>query len=55
MEGGTSLTPEELLARGVNNSIIHEDVMVGAADMTITGYPKEGGEVAIFENGEWAF
>lgn len=55
VEGGTSLTPEELLARGVNNSIIHEDVMVGAADMTITGYPKEGGEVAIFENGEWAF
>ena len=55
VEGGTSLTPEELLARGVNNSIIHEDVMVGAADMTITGYPKEGGEVAIFEHGEWAF
>ena len=55
MEGGTALSPEELLARGVNHSLIHEDVMVGAPDMTITGYPKAGGEVTIFIGGEWAF
>lgn len=55
VEGGTALSPEELLARGVNHSLIHEDVMVGAPDMTITGYPKAGGEVTIFTGGEWAF
>ena len=54
-EGGTTLTKEELLARGMNQSAIHEDVMVGAADTHVTGITKRGEEVTIFENGEWAF
>ena len=52
---GTAMTKQELLAHGVNDSIIHEDVMVGAPDMTITGTPRTGENVKIFENGEWAF
>ena len=39
----------------VGDSIIHEDVMVGAPDMTITGTTRTGENVKIFENGEWAF
>ena len=53
--GGTTMTTEQLLEKGVNESIIHEDVMVGSADMTITGITKAGETVEIFRNGEWAF
>lgn len=52
--GGAAMTTEELLACGVNDSAIHEDVMVGAEDMTITGLTKSDETVTIFENGEWA-
>ena len=51
--GGTALTEEELLARGMNQSLIHEDVMIGAADTRITGRTRDGREVALFEKGEW--
>lgn len=54
VKGGAAMTTEELLACGVNDSAIHEDVMVGAEDMTITGLTKSGEAVTIFENGEWA-
>ena len=52
--GGNSLSADELSARGVNSSLVHEDVMVGAEDMTITGITKDGQKVPIFENGSWA-
>ena len=29
--------------------------MIGAPDTQITGMTKDGREVTIFENGEWAF
>lgn len=54
VKGGAAMTTEELLSCGVNDSAIHEDVMVGAEDMTITGLTKSGETVTIFENGEWA-
>lgn len=54
VKGGAAMTTEELLACGVNDSAIHEDVMVGAEDMTITGLTRSGETVTIFENGEWA-
>ena len=40
--GGTAMSAQELLEKGVNDSLIHEDVMVGAPDMTITGVTKAG-------------
>ncbi|MEG2922949.1 MAG: aminopeptidase [Oscillospiraceae bacterium] len=52
--GGTVMDTEELLRHGVNDSVIHEDVMVGSDDMNITGITKEGETVQIFKNGEWA-
>ena len=55
VKGGNTMSKEELLACGVNDSAIHEDVMVGAPDMTITGTTRTGENVKIFENGEWAF
>lgn len=55
IKGGTTMTDEELLAHGVNKSLVHEDIMVGAEDMSIIATTKSGETVTIFENGEWAF
>ena len=51
--GGNSLSEAELSARGMNQSLIHEDVMIGAADTHITGLTKDGRTVPLFEGGEW--
>ncbi len=55
VKGGTAMTKAELLEKGVNDSLIHEDVMVGSADMHITGTTKTGEVIEIFQNGEWVF
>ena len=41
------------LARGMNQSSIHEDVMIGAEDSKITGKCRDGRTVTLFENGVW--
>ena len=48
-------TVEEAHALGINDSIVHEDFMIGTADMNITAVCRDGREVAIFKDGEWAF
>ncbi|MBP3313220.1 MAG: aminopeptidase [Oscillospiraceae bacterium] len=48
-------TQEEIRALGVNESIIHEDFMIGTRDLSITGLTKDGKEVPIFRDGTWAF
>ncbi len=55
IKGSSKLTRAQLMEKGLNDSAIHEDVMIGAPDTRITGVRKNGGEVVIFENGEWAF
>ena len=40
---------------GINDSIVHEDFMIGTKDTEITATTKDGKTVAVFENGEWAF
>ena len=45
----------ELHEKGINDSIIHEDFMIGTSDMSITAICNDGCEVPIFRNGEWAF
>lgn len=54
-EGGLTMNEDELEAAGVNNSASHLDFMVGTADLNIFGIKADGQELAIFENGEWAF
>lgn len=55
IENGNDLKEEELDKLGVNDSLTHVDFMVGSADMDITGITKDGKEIAIFKNGNWAF
>lgn len=46
---------EEAKEAGINDSMIHEDFMIGAFDTEITGKTKAGKNIQIFKNGEWAF
>lgn len=55
IRGGAGMSRAALDAAGLNDSVIHEDVMVGSADMRITGLTRTGETVLIFENGEWVF
>lgn len=55
LKGFEKLTDEECKARGVNDSMIHVDFMIGSRDMSIVGVTKDGERVQIFENGTWAF
>lgn len=48
-----NMTEKEAHEAGINDSIVHEDFMIGTADMTITATTKDGKEVEIFKNGEW--
>ena len=48
-------THEQAKEMGINDSIIHEDFMIGTEDMDITAICADGSEVAVFRSGEWAF
>lgn len=45
----------ELHEMGVNDSIIHEDFMIGTADLEIIGTSFDSKVYEIFKNGKWAF
>ena len=47
------MTKEQLEERGMNQSTIHEDVMIGAEDSHITGKCRDGRVVELFRNGVW--
>ncbi len=40
---------------GINDSMLHEDFMIGTDDLDITGITRDGKRVPIFKNGNWAF
>ena len=48
-------THEQTKEMGINDSIVHEDFMIGTEDMNITAVCADGSEIAIFKDGEWAF
>jgi len=48
-------TLEECRALGINDSMIHEDFMIGCDSMNIDATCADGSVVAIFRGGNWAF
>ena len=48
-------TLAECRALGVNDSMIHEDFMIGSQDMNIDAVCADGKTVPIFRDGNWAF
>ncbi|MCL2574838.1 MAG: aminopeptidase [Defluviitaleaceae bacterium] len=53
--GGTDgKTEDEMEAMGLNQSLTHEDFMVGSKCLSIVGTTNDGKEVSVFVNGDWA-
>ncbi|MBB6635744.1 aminopeptidase [Cohnella thailandensis] len=55
VEGGTTMSREELEQAGLNQSFLHVDFMVGSAEMDIDGITKDGRAEPVFRKGNWAF
>ncbi|MCO7175511.1 aminopeptidase [Sporolactobacillus kofuensis] len=55
IEGGNELDESGLDQAGVNDSLIHEDFMVGSAELDIDGVTSDGVRVPVFRKGAWAF
>lgn len=55
LEGGKTMSPEELQENGLNESITHVDFMIGSAEMDIDGITSDGSKEPVFRNGDWAF
>ena len=51
---GASISNEEARSRGLNDSMIHVDFMIGTADLEIVGTSFSGKKTTIFKNGNWA-
>lgn len=46
---------EQCRELGINNSMVHEDFMIGSEDLDITGVTEDGREIPVFRKGNWAF
>ncbi|MDQ0190016.1 aminopeptidase [Alicyclobacillus cycloheptanicus] len=53
LRDGVTLSREELLARGANDSLTHVDFMMGSSDLNIDGIKADGQTVPVFRNGNW--
>ena len=51
---GAAISNEDAKARGINDSMIHVDFMIGTKDMEIVGVSFNGKRTTIFKNGNWA-
>lgn len=55
LENSEGLGEEELLEKGMNISMIHEDFMIGSEDMEIIGVDKNGEETLLMKDGNFVF
>ena len=54
LEGGDKMQSVELLQHGVNDSLLHEDFMVGSRELAITGTRRaDGRDVPVFRHGNF--
>ena len=55
IKGGENMDSVTLAQHGVNDSLLHEDFMIGTRDLAIVGTTKDGQQVQVFKNGNFAF
>ncbi|MCQ2776359.1 MAG: aminopeptidase [Bacilli bacterium] len=53
LPNGLNMTHEEVVAAGVNDSMIHVDFMIGTKDLSIVGVDQKGNRIQIFKDGVW--
>ena len=51
---GNELTTQQAYERGINDSMIHVDFMIGTPDLNIVGIKENGEEITLFKDGTWA-
>jgi len=54
LRNGDKLTPEQLAAKGANDSLIHVDWMIGSSELDIDGVTATGAIEPLMRQGEWA-
>ncbi len=54
LKDGDKLTPEQLAAKGANDSLIHVDWMIGSEKIDVDGITAAGKAEPVMRQGEWA-
>jgi aminopeptidase len=54
LKEGDKLTPEQLVAKGANDSLIHVDWMIGSDKIDVDGITADGRSEPVMRSGEWA-
>lgn len=55
IENGLQMNKEQLFEKGINKSLTHVDFMIGTADLSIVAKLKDGQEMVVFKDGNFAF
>ena len=55
IKGGENMDSVTLVKAGANDSILHEDFMIGSPDLSVPGVKENGEEVVVMKNGNFAF
>ncbi len=53
LKDGDTLTPQQLAARGANESLIHVDWMIGSNQIDVDGISSKGAAEPVMRAGEW--
>lgn len=54
IRGGEAMSNQEMEEHGVNDSLVHEDFMIGTPDLEIIGITESGEEITVFTQGNFA-
>ena len=54
IDGFLDMSDEQLREKGINDSVIHVDFMIGSDDLGIVGIRTDGTEVPVFTHGTWS-
>ena len=53
IKDGLTMTKEQLMEKGLNDSLTHVDFMIGTKDLDIEAVTQDGKTVQIFKNGQF--
>ena len=53
LEGGDTMSDEEVATQGGNDSMVHVDFMIGSEETSVDGLTADGGSEPVMRAGEW--